>query len=219
MWRRLRERWESVAIVWLNACVLFIALNAGVALVQHGAVPDVLRPMRETIALAHPNLDAQSIDALVAESERHLIYEPYTDMTDGPVRGRFVNVDPAGFRYSTDQGPWPPDPRSYNVFVFGGSTTFGHGVGDGDTIASYLQPLMRATDGRPARVYDFGHSGYYSTQERILFTRLVVAGHVPDVAVFVDGLNDSGAVDDVPMTMPRLAAGYRLFETPRSSLP
>ena len=41
----------------------------------------------------------------------------------------------------------------------------------------------------------------------------MVAGHVPDVAVFVDGLNDSGAVDDVPMTMPRLAAGYRLFES------
>lgn len=85
-------------------------------------------------------------------------------------------------------------------------------VGDGDAIASYLQPLVVAADGRPARVYNFGHSGYYSTQERILFTRLVVAGHVPDVAVFVDGLNDSGAVDDVPMTMPRLAAGYRLFE-------
>jgi hypothetical protein len=98
------------------------------------------------------------------------------------------------------------------VFVFGGSTTFGYGVADRDTIASYLQPLLRAPEGRPARVYNFGHSGYYSTQERILFTRLVVAGHVPDVAIFVDGLNDSGAVDDVPMTMPRLAAGYRLFE-------
>lgn len=131
MWRRLREWRESVAIVWLNACVLLLALNAGIALVQRSAGPNVLRPMRETIALAHPNLDAQSIDALVAESERHLIYEPYTDMTDGPVRGRFVNVDPAGFRYSTDQGPWPPDPRSYNVFVFGGSTTFGYASATG----------------------------------------------------------------------------------------
>ena len=129
-------------------------------------------------------------------------------------RGRFVNVDAAGFRHSTDQGPWPPDSRRHNVFLFGGSTTFGYGVGDGDTIASRLQGMLPAVAGRPVSVYNFGHSAYYSTQERILFERLVVAGRRPDTAIFIDGLNDFVAVDDLPVTASRLAYAYQRLEEP-----
>jgi lysophospholipase L1-like esterase len=210
MLRRTRDSYLGVAIFWLNACLFFVALNTGLALV-HGlrSAPPTLGPLRATIARAQPELDPAAVDVLVAESKRAIVYAPYTDMTDPPVAGRFVNVDAAGFRRSTDQGPWPPDPRNRNVFVFGGSTTFGYGVADAHTIASYLQPLLAAADGRAPRVYNFGHSGYYSTQERILFERLVVAGRRPDVAIFVDGLNDFGAVGDEPMTAQRLAHGFR----------
>jgi len=39
-------------------------------------------------------------------------------------------------------------------------------------------------------VYNFGRAGYYSTQERILFEYFVAKGVKPDVAIFLDGLND-----------------------------
>lgn len=211
MLSRLREWYEGFAVVLLNGCLLFVLLNGVAAYFQRRSAPPVLGPIRSTIANAHPDLDVAALDALVAESDRPLAYEPYTDMTDPPVRGRFVNVDQAGFRRSTDQAAWPPDPKNYNLFVFGGSTTFGYGVGDDHTIASYLQPLLAPVGGKPVRVYNFGHSGYYSTQERILFTRLVVQGHAPDAAIFIDGLNDSGAIDDVPMIAGRLVNGYRFF--------
>jgi hypothetical protein len=214
MWRRLRASYGSVAVMWLNTCLLFLVLNVAIALVHRHTAPQPLRPIRSVVARALPDLDGRTIDALIAETERPIAFEPYTDSTDPPVRGTFVNVDAAGFRHSRDQGPWPPDPARHNVFLFGGSTTFGYGVSDADTIASYLQPMLSATGERPTSVYNFGHSGYYSTQERILFERLVIAGHRPDTAIFIDGLNDFEAFDDLPVTAERLAYAYERLEEP-----
>src|SRR6185436_14410167 len=39
---------------------------------------------------------------------------------------------------------------------------------------------------------------YYSSQERILFSNLLATGIVPDVAVFVDGLNEFYRSQDAP---------------------
>jgi hypothetical protein len=215
MLRRVREWYGDFAIVWLNACLLFLVLNLVLAGIQGDPRPTLgmaaLR--RATLPRALPHLDAAAIERLIEETRRSIQYEPYTDMTDPPLRGRFVNVDAAGFRWSKDQGPWPPDPRGRSVFVFGGSTTFGYGVPDENTIASYLQSRLAEAAG-PTHVYNFGHSGYYSTQERILFERLLVAGHVPDLAIFIDGLNDFSAVRDEPDTAKRLAEGFQTAEAP-----
>jgi hypothetical protein len=47
-------------------------------------------------------------------------------------------------------------------------------------------------------VYNFGRGFHYSSQERILFSNLLAAGHVPDVVVFIDGLNDHYRSYDAP---------------------
>ena len=107
------------------------------------------------------------------------------------MRGRFINVGAEGLRRVPGQGAWPPDTESINVFVFGGSTTFGVGAPDDQTIPSYLAVrLARLACGAPIRVYNLGRPAYYSAQERILFEQLVLAGRVPRLAVFVDGLNE-----------------------------
>jgi hypothetical protein len=87
--------------------------------------------------------------------------------------------------------------RNFNVFVFGGSTTFGYGLADEETIASALQRELRAT-GKRACVYNFGRGFYYSSQERVLFGNLLAAGIVPEVAVFIDGLNEFYHPHDAP---------------------
>jgi hypothetical protein len=102
-----------------------------------------------------------------------------------------VNVDPAGFRLSRGASPWPPDPGAVNVFVFGGSTTFGYGIADDETVVSALQAwLAERLTGRPVRCYNFGRGAYYSSQERALFEELLEADFVPDAALFIDGLNE-----------------------------
>jgi hypothetical protein len=117
-------------------------------------------------------------------------YEPFTQFRDHAQSGKFVNVDANGFRHSTAQGPWPPSRDSFNVFFFGGSTAFGWGLPDASTIPSCFQRLAPQVGGRATAVYNFARMAYFSTQERILFEQLLLAGHKPDAAIFVDGLND-----------------------------
>jgi hypothetical protein len=101
-----------------------------------------------------------------------------------------VNVSPAGYRLVRRQGPWPPRPDPFNVFVFGGSTTFGMGVADAETIPSLLADRLDEGCGLPVQVYNFGRPGYLSRQEAILFEQLLLAGRIPNLAVFIDGLNE-----------------------------
>jgi hypothetical protein len=60
-------------------------------------------------------------------------------------------------------------------------------------------------------VYNFARSSYFSSQERVLFDQLVLAGFVPDLAVFVDGLNEFLHPDGAPRFSRRLS--YLMSET------
>jgi hypothetical protein len=174
--------------------VLFVAANTIALIVLSVAATRKTAPT-PTVAKAFQRIYAELSEedraTLAQESTHAFMYEPFTQFRERASIGRFVNVDPSGFRLTQHQGPWPPDPRYCNVFLFGSSTTFGYGVADEHTIASYLQELLSAVGlPRAPRVYNFGRGGYYSTQERILFEQLALAGHVPDLAIFIDGPSD-----------------------------
>jgi hypothetical protein len=131
-------------------------------------------------------LETETFEAVML---RNYDYDPITQLRPRPLHGRFVNVEAGGFRRVRDQGPWPPDRSLTNIFVFGGSTTFGFLVDDDQTIPSYLQRYAGAQHGR-VNVYNFGRPGYTSTQELLLYLSLLRDGFVPNVAVFIDGLNE-----------------------------
>jgi hypothetical protein len=108
-------------------------------------------------------------------------YRPFVEYGLRPQTGRFVNVQNEGYRSATPL-PWPPPPDA--IFLFGGSTAFGIGVRDTETINYYLSERLH----RP--VYNFAVPAYYSTPERVRFFGLVTEGIVPRTAVFIDGMND-----------------------------
>ena len=95
-------------------------------------------------------------------------------------------------------------------FFSGGSTTFGYGVADNETIASYLQEYLNQKLGTDVRVYNFGRGSYYSTQERLLYEQLLTSGFVPDLAIFIDGLNDFAYYENKPLFTDQLR---QLFAT------
>lgn len=137
-------------------------------------------------------------------------FESYVHFRSSPVpQDRYYGVTPEGFRKVRDVGPWPVSNQNFNVFFFGGSTSFGVGP-YWATVASYLQQSMNASRvaGKPVRVYNFGRSGYQSSQESILFQRLLSAGHRPDMVVFLDGLNDFCYSDGQPSSWQSLAAYF-----------
>jgi hypothetical protein len=209
--RRLARGYRTAAIVVLNSLVLL-----AVAELVLGAVfrardrPDPATDLYAALddATLHrifPDRSRADITDAWREVARPFAYEPFTEFREQQRTGRWVNVDAAGFRVVRDQRPWPPDPARVNVFVFGGSTAFGYGVADAETLASQLQPLL-ARHGRDVAVYNFARGYYYSTQERILFEQLLTAGFAPAIAVFVDGFNDFRYERDDSAVSPRLAA-------------
>lgn len=151
----------------------------------------------QAIAAAYPQWSEADLRQLLEESSWIYDFEAFTQLRIRARSGRFVTIDPAGFRHGANQQPWPPRRDAFNVFVFGGSNALGSGLPDGETIPSRLQELLRKV--RPdAAVYNFGRSYFYSSQERILFQQLMLHGHVPDVALFFDGLNEFVYPGDEP---------------------
>ncbi|MBU1694970.1 MAG: hypothetical protein KKC51_13535 [Verrucomicrobia bacterium] len=141
---------------------------------------------------AYPDLDHRQIEDLLEETwDRQLFeYEPFVQFRERAFAGRYVNVDPQGYRRTENQGAWPPEPSKANVFLFGGSIVFGYGVRDEETLASHLQGALSRALGMDVRVYNFGRGFYYSTLERLLLEKLLMEGHRPHLALFVDGPND-----------------------------
>ncbi|MEM7482253.1 MAG: SGNH/GDSL hydrolase family protein [Acidobacteriota bacterium] len=214
-----RRRWvsayQSLALMLLNVSLLLLLINAcaaGVLAVSgddsEGALAyglDALRPV-------YPDRDDAEIERLLRETwSRQYTYEPYTQFKEGPFKGEFVNISERGFRSTGVDLPWPPAVGE-GVFVFGGSTTFGYGLSDDETIPAQLGAVLAERCGASVPpVYNLGRSNYFSSQENILFQRLVAEGIRPRAAVFVDGLNEFGHADDAPKFTGRLA--YAMRET------
>lgn len=186
--------YRSAAILLLNAIVLFFVVNVLLSLVfaTHGCFFRQGRASEASLAAAYPDLGPAQRTALLNEFESnyYLIYEDYVCFKEHPFRGKYLNVSQAGFREIKNQGPWPPDLRNLNVFAFGGSTMYGEALPDHQSIPSCLQEELSAHLKRRVCVYNFGASSYYSTQERILLEQLLGKGLKPDIAIFLDGLND-----------------------------
>ena len=141
----------------------------------------------------YPELRENEINQLLLETwaPNKLQYEPFLQFSESPKQGKYVNVSLNGYRYSTNQSGWPPNKTHLNIFLFGGSTTFGYGVPDDQTIASFLQENLRKVyPNLNISIYNFGRGYYFSTQERILFQQLLQDAYVPNIALFIDGIND-----------------------------
>lgn len=205
--------YRTAALLWLDLCLVFLLLNGlhlGIVWMSeqwtelrglwHPADPVSEKYGFAQVVKNYPGWEKSALKQLLKETwSRPFVFEPLTQFKESAYAGTFVNVDPHGFRLTREQGPWPPSPDEFNVFLFGGSTTFNYGVPDHETIASHLQLAMsEAGLGRPVRVYNFGRGLYHSSLERVLFEKLLAEGHVPNLAIFLDGLNEFFFVGEEP---------------------
>jgi hypothetical protein len=209
---RLYRAYTSGALMLVNALVLFLFLNlaAHIALSMHESLskdsPVSEKYGVESLQQVYAGYDSDDVQELLHETwTRPYVYEPFTQFRESNYEGKYVNVDNNGFRNSKDQAAWPPPQEDINIFLFGGSTTFGYGVEDSQTIASHLQKNMRDRINGKVNVYNFGRGFYFSSQERILFESLLSSGYTPDLAIFIDGLNDFYHFDGNPLYTARLS--------------
>jgi hypothetical protein len=195
---RLKAGYTGLALILLNTLLLLLFANLACAgakglwrAMRKGDADFRLAGMDRATALkAYPGWSPDDLGLLLRETcARRYQYEPYTGFSERPFHGKYVNVEAPGFRSIGRTEAWPPSPAEFNLFVFGGSTAFGWGAPDGETIAANLQRRFDA-DGKRIVVYNFGRDGYFSGQEMMLLNRLLTNGFVPSMAVFIDGLND-----------------------------
>jgi lysophospholipase L1-like esterase len=96
-----------------------------------------------------------------------------------------IHISPDGFRYDPLEAPVD----GQLVFVLGGSTVFGVGVGSKQTVSYFLQQLANQSH-RKLQVVNAGVTGYYSTQELIHLERNLLPGH-PALVISISGRNDA----------------------------
>ena len=116
-----------------------------------------------------------------------MMYEPLTEFKEKPKNSKFVSVSELGNRCIKInlKNCKPAEGGENEIWIFGGSTVFGYGVKNDETIAAYLNELI--TD---KRVINFGQGYYNSNQSRIYFQNLLTFLPKPHAAIFLEGFND-----------------------------
>ena len=151
-------------------------------------------------------------------------YLPFTVWSVRKWHGKYINTD------DVEMGTWRRTVQAMSdackkttarkVWVFGGSTVYGIGTPDWETIPSYLAQELNADPSACWEVTNLGAEGYVTNQEAILLMEQLKAGRRPDVAIFYDGVNESlvgGFSPGVPTEHWNFEAIRAKFENPETS--
>ena len=116
-----------------------------------------------------------------------LLYTPFTEFREKERNLKFVSVSKYGNRCNKNdieicQGP---NGGKNEIWIFGGSSTFGYGLKNDETIAASLDQIIKNK-----KVINFGQAYYNSTQNRIFFQNLLSYFPEPDTVIFFEGFND-----------------------------
>lgn len=124
------------------------------------------------------------------KSER-LEWNPYTYWRRKPFKGKYINIDSQGIRYTWNKtDTLKTSVKVKNIFVFGGSTSWGSESRDEYTIPSVLSKFLSQDSELKINITNFGETGYVNTQEMIMLLCELQKGNVPDMVIFYDGVND-----------------------------
>jgi lysophospholipase L1-like esterase len=120
-------------------------------------------------------------------------WQPYVYFRQKPFWGTTIKIDQDG-RRSTWQSAMRVEPRgehrAIKVLALGGSSLWGYGARDDETIPSILARSLHEKGCR-VEIENLAEIGYVSTQEVIALTRALQGGYRPDIVVFYDGVNDA----------------------------
>jgi len=143
----------------------------------HMSQPDAVELLRNTVALRYR-------------------FAPWAGMRERPTISRFVNVNEYGIR-SNGRPMGSIAALQDAIWFFGGSTTFGYGVADHESIPARLETALA----RP--VVNFGAAAFFSAQENLRLVQVLRYGYRPSRVIFLDGINESCRVVDDERADPR----------------
>ncbi len=216
---RVRRRYMQLAILLLNTIILLIGTTL-LAYAYYAIRPDPIQPVYSAslrpramhrMSAEQAAIFFKAFDRM-GEAETY-IYQPWVGFSERVFHSERLNVDEAmpiptrrTWQNSENRGGQP-----LVIWMFGGSTMFGWGVPDDQTIASHLaRTLAHTLPERSVTVINHGHSYFFSSQELALFQTLLRRGGRCDFAVFLDGLNDAFlySLQDAPAFSNRMRSAF-----------
>jgi hypothetical protein len=144
-------------------------------------------------------------------------WQPYVYWRRQAFEGEHITIDGEGRRRT--HRPERLGEGAPRIFVLGGSTIWGTGADDGETIPSWLSRRLEA-EGLPSEVVNFGESGYVSTQCFVHLLLELRRGNVPDLVVCYDGANEVASARQsgepgIPLNESRRRQDFLLGEAPK----
>lgn len=162
-------------------------------------VKNFLLPNKLNLDITNHNLvrpdSSNSINNRIAEESvlsNKFVHESWVEFRNKDFDGNYMDMKRSLRRSVPEAFYNPSSPDTIDVYFFGGSTMFGFNVLDYETIPSQFLKLYKQQfpNGKSIRVYNYGTPMYYSYQELILLSNLIYTNHQPDIAIFLDGIND-----------------------------
>lgn len=190
-----RSTYRDILVIIFNVFLLLLFLEvcaSGVLKLfsnqkKENTSYDIARDIHD---LARPHFTKEENDQVYYEaySNPSFEYAPWLQFKHRNASGKYENS--VGFLRKTipDQS-FPDTTDAQQVFFFGGSTMYGTGVTDSETIASIFTRLCRQQK-IPVKTFNYGVPAFFSYQEYILLVKLLTRGDRPDKVIFMDGLND-----------------------------
>ena len=124
------------------------------------------------------------------EDSAAIEWRPYVYWRRKPFDGQYIHIDQDGIRRTAHAESSSSRGTPIKIFMFGGSTVWGRGARDEFTIPSILAKRLGEA-GLAVEVTNFGEVGYVNTQELMTLMLKLQQGHVPDLVIFYDGVNDT----------------------------
>jgi hypothetical protein len=159
---------------------------------------------------ADKQLVSRMLDDFTKLASRGFIYQPWVQFSEPEFHGELVNVDTDAFGHPVRRTPdiVGPSDQTIDVYVFGGSTTFGYNVADTETWPYFLGRELneRAAEndsGISVKIHNYGRGYYEPSQEVALLLHLIRRGAKPAIVIFMDGVNWG-----TPMDQPYLTSQF-----------
>ena len=188
--RRIAVLYKTLAILTLNAMVIFICLDIAARVLYKAHSSLFPPPVQSDLRASSPFYRSQPWAAQYWREfflSRQTRYHSFVLYRRAPFKGETINIDQEGIRLTPGADCRP---HAFKVFAFGPSTMWGTGSPDWSTIPSYLQTGITKLKNSPICVVNFGESGYMSTQSVITLMLQLQTGNIPDVTLFFDGVAD-----------------------------
>ncbi|QRM89030.1 hypothetical protein FG167_07200 [Lacinutrix sp. WUR7] len=142
-------------------------------------------------AKVHDNMSATDTKTMYQEYNAiEMQWTPYLHYSHKPFQGKFNTINNLGQRKTT-QHKVNDTLAPIKIFCFGGSTMYGIGTTDETTIPSILSNLLiKAFPDTNFEITNFGVQGYQRDMEAIQLSQEVLKNNIPDIAIFLDGVNE-----------------------------